>query len=128
MATLPPLISFTPVSVPLTNSSHSHTATLLRRDLFDARFQIINQDEQDSDSKGKGRETLIDQDTDLVKGVYEGGLKTWECSLDLIDCLDGLGFETDVPKEERIRGKSVLEVSSQMIENRYSALAALIEP
>ena len=24
-------------------------------------------------------------DSDLVSGVYEGGLKIWECSLDLVD-------------------------------------------
>lgn len=24
-------------------------------------------------------------ESDLVSGVYEGGLKVWECSLDLVD-------------------------------------------
>lgn len=60
--------------------------------------------------KGKGKEMLVDEGTDLVKGVYEGGLKTWECSLDLVDCLDALGYGNE-GNVELIRGKSVIEVS-----------------
>lgn len=91
---------------------------MLRRDLFDARFQLISQDEIDEQSasgaKGKEREEFnVDEATDLVKGVYEGGLKTWECSLDLVDYLDtiGCGLTGD---EEMVRGKSVLEVSFEV--------------
>lgn len=66
------------------------------------------------EDKGKAKETFVDEDTDLVKGIYEGGLKTWECSLDLVDCLDGLGYG-EKGTEEKIRGKSVLEVSCESI-------------
>ncbi|POY74375.1 hypothetical protein BMF94_2569 [Rhodotorula taiwanensis] len=126
LGTLPPLLSYTPVVVPL-SSSKGRTATLLRRDLFDARFQILNQDEDvDPDApeesvdkegtgtgkgKGKGKEVFVDEQSDLVKGVYEGGLKTWECSLDLVDCLDQRGFTLDaVDNTSFVRGTSVLEV------------------
>ncbi|GAA5835289.1 hypothetical protein JCM9279_004497 [Rhodotorula babjevae] len=119
LATLPPLLSYTPVTVPLSPAPNTKTprhATLLRRDLFDARFQILNQDENPGDElpngKGKGKgDTFVDEHTDLVKGVYEGGLKTWECSLDLVDLLDQRGFspESDLDTE-RVRGKSILEV------------------
>ena len=30
---------------------------------------------------------FLDAPSDLVPGVYEGGLKTWECSLDLVEHL-----------------------------------------
>lgn len=88
---------------------------MLRRDLFDARFQLISQDEIDEQSgngtKGKEREEFnVDEATDLVKGVYEGGLKTWECSLDLVDYLDTIGCGL-TGEEEMVRGKSVLEVN-----------------
>ena len=54
----------------------------------------------------------MDEATDLVKGVYEGGLKTWECSIDLVDHLDSIGYSSvDKLDVELIRGKSVLEVS-----------------
>ena len=53
----------------------------------------------------------MDEATDLVKGVYEGGLKTWECSIDLVDHLDSIGYSSvDKLDVELIRGKSVLEV------------------
>ncbi|BGP38025.1 hypothetical protein JCM10449v2_001952 [Rhodotorula kratochvilovae] len=119
LATLPPLLSYTPVTVPLSpikGKSAARHATLLRRDLFDARFQILNQDEMAAEdaSEGKGKqkeEVFVDEHTDLVKGVYEGGLKTWECSLDLVERLDQRGFALDAELEtERVRGRSILEV------------------
>ncbi|BGP13924.1 hypothetical protein JCM10213_002568 [Rhodosporidiobolus nylandii] len=118
LETLPPLLSYTPVTVPLSSSPSRHVS-LLRRDLFDARFQVLNQDDDEGEDgealpkdKGKQKEELfIDEQTDLVKGVYEGGLKTWECSLDLVDCLDERGFKVDEDLvTARVRGKSVLEV------------------
>ena len=112
---MPRLLSYTPVSVPI-HSQGNRQITLLRRDLFDARFQILNQDEcddqhVDKEVKGKAKEVFVDEQSDLVKGVYEGGLKTWECSLDLVDCLDQQGYPVDRDlATKRIRGSSVLEV------------------
>uniref|UniRef100_A0A1I8BJI9 protein-histidine N-methyltransferase n=1 Tax=Meloidogyne hapla TaxID=6305 RepID=A0A1I8BJI9_MELHA len=31
--------------------------------------------------------------TDLETGIYEGGLKVWECSLDLSNFIDSISFE-----------------------------------
>lgn len=139
MATLPPLISYTPVMIPLTANPNATSTSLLRRDLFDARFQVLTQDEDAAEddttnpaadgamgappsatAQGKRKEEFVDEGTDLIKGVYEGGLKTWECSLDLVDCLDGLGYGREVAKEgegsgkgQTLRGKSILEVSTR---------------
>ena len=90
--------------------------TLARRDLFDARFQLISEDARDGPKVpgGPGTEPkneneinlaleFLDAPSDLVPGVYEGGLKTWECSLDLVHYLDQI-------RETDIRGKSLLEV------------------
>lgn len=54
---------------------------LARRDLFDIRFQLLNEEED-------GIPGVADAHTDLIPGVYEGGLKTWECALDLVAELD----------------------------------------
>ncbi|KAM0753535.1 hypothetical protein T439DRAFT_285325, partial [Meredithblackwellia eburnea MCA 4105] len=133
LQTLPPLISYTPVHIPLSSPHNGQSSTfLLRRDLFDARFQVIAQSgavDEGGDSgadlssgkieheiehrfdDGQAKETFVDEETDLVKGVYEGGLKTWECSLDLVDCLCGLGFgDLQGGEPDMIRGKSVLEI------------------
>ncbi len=42
--------------------------------------------------------------SDLVKGVYEGGLKTWECALDLVAYL--------AEQKDSFDGKRVLEVGT----------------
>lgn len=54
----------------------------------------------------------------MVSNVYEGGLKTWECSLDLIDALDGIGVG------ETIKGKSILEVCFSSLSLRLEELIA----
>ena len=41
-------------------------------------------------------------DSDLVSGVYEGGLKVWECAMDLVK------FIKDLP--ELVKGKVILEI------------------
>ena len=97
--------------------SSGRLLTLTRRDLFDARFQLISEDDKsDSEIELDDRLThpaktsaldFIDAPSDLVPGVYEGGLKTWECSLDIVNYLDGL---EDSFMDSDIRGKRVLEV------------------
>lgn len=50
--------------------------------------------------------------------MYEGGLKTWECSLDLVDCLDQQGYPVDRDlATKRIRGSSVLEVRFRALDD-----------
>jgi protein-histidine N-methyltransferase len=91
LVALPEALSYSPLALPASG------LTLVRRDLFDARFQLPAQgrDEQAA---------LVDAPADLVPGVYEGGLKTWECALDLAAYLD-----REIP---RVRGLRVLEVSA----------------
>ncbi|KAK4053015.1 hypothetical protein OIV83_001749 [Microbotryomycetes sp. JL201] len=111
IASLPPSISYSPVTIKTSGKDIS----LLRRDLFDARFQVISlQDEHgpddnstSNDFKGKQKETFVDKDTDLVKGVYEGGLKTWECSLDLVRVADEMAFGGT---DGSVRGQSIIEL------------------
>jgi hypothetical protein len=48
----------------------------------------------------------VDADTDLIPGLYEGGLKTWEGGVDLLEVLAEGGA---LPE-----GKRVLEVSHSL--------------
>lgn len=102
------MISYSPLSIPL---SSGRDLTLVRRDLFDARFQLISEAEEDPDEETSKREKIsesslkfVDSPSDLVPGVYEGGLKTWECALDLVDYLENSGARSPT-------GKVILEVS-----------------
>ena len=104
LAALPHTFSFSPLAVPLVSK---RTVVLARRDLFDARFQLIASDEDAKTTDGKSDLDFLDAPSDLVPGVYEGGLKTWECSLDLVDCLDSI-YGTEIARY--LKGKRVLEV------------------
>lgn len=56
-------------------------------------------------------ETLKDLDkSDIRSGVYEGGFKTWECSLDLASLLLDRGPRKDI--DELVRCDQIVEVSS----------------
>ncbi|KAI9148618.1 hypothetical protein H9P43_010099 [Blastocladiella emersonii ATCC 22665] len=59
-----------------------------RRHLSDVQFEIASRDTMGdaagpADADTEVLRTTIAMGTDLIKGVYEGGLKTWECSVDL---------------------------------------------
>ncbi|CAK5281141.1 unnamed protein product [Mycena citricolor] len=100
---LPPLISYSPLTI----SDAASNVTLARRDLFDARFQLISGGRGDVESESADSALeFLDAPSDLVPGVYEGGLKTWECSVDLAGYLDTLGND----KGSRFAGKRVLEI------------------
>ena len=96
---------------------------IFKRDLFDARFQILSQgfasdetqaisnenSEEDSDRTIQTALQFLDAPSDLVAGVYEGGLKTWECCFDLVDSLDSYLLSEE--SASRILGKKVIEAS-----------------
>ncbi|SCV66922.1 BQ2448_5568 [Microbotryum intermedium] len=123
--TLPPLISYSPLRIPLSTTPTADTdetteMILLKRDLFDARFQVLSdhsqRDRDDGDEaehvNKEGRDgpvevESIDQDSDLVNGIYEGGLKVWECSLDLVRFLR---WRQEGDEGQGWRGKKVLEL------------------
>ncbi|TEB37345.1 hypothetical protein FA13DRAFT_1622212 [Coprinellus micaceus] len=110
---LPTLISYSPISISIPQTEGPPTTVnLVRRDLFDARFQLIADGTVDPDAglssieeedegaaeDGDGEKNksnmdpkileYLDAPSDLLPGVYEGGLKTWECSLDLVEYLE----------------------------------------
>jgi protein-histidine N-methyltransferase len=83
---------------------------LLRRELFDARFQLISQENQASSEKGKEKanpgEEYVVAKSDLIPGLYEGGLKTWEGGVDLVEVLS----EGAAKVPSLLRSKRILEV------------------
>jgi hypothetical protein len=64
---------------------------LPRRELWHVKMQIMQQDQ----------DTFLLGDSDVIKGSYEGGLKTWECSVDLAQYLSSQSYPHEL---------SVLEV------------------
>lgn len=63
-----------------------------RRELFDVKHQLM-MEENDDQSSDEFKILIGDDATDLKKNVYEGGLKSWECSVDTVDKLSELSDE-----------------------------------
>lgn len=65
------------------------STVLYRRELFDVKHQLMSEAD-DVDENGAELDILMGETSeDLRKNVYEGGLKSWECSIDVVDYLSG---------------------------------------
>ncbi|KAI9091298.1 hypothetical protein DFS34DRAFT_329691 [Phlyctochytrium arcticum] len=74
--------------------------TLYKRNVADVNFDIADNDNLDGENELA--KAIVSQ-TDLIPGVYEGGLKTWECAIDLVNYLASLG-------ERHFYGKHAIEL------------------
>lgn len=77
---LPSKIAFSLLSVDL---GDGHVLQLPRRELWDVRVQLMAEDNNDNTSEseaGLGEH-------DVKTGIYEGGFKSWESSVDLVKVL-----------------------------------------
>jgi hypothetical protein len=79
------------------NLVYSLVAGLPRRELWHVKMQIMQEDQN----------VHLLGDSDVIRGSYEGGLKTWECSIDLAKYLS----EQTYPDE-----LSVLEVFTSKLD------------
>ncbi|KAI8089868.1 uncharacterized protein BX664DRAFT_263543 [Halteromyces radiatus] len=82
------------------------TLPLYKRTLADVKFQMAEQDTLGDTNNTTEENKVLDMlnltgNSDLVRGVYEGGFKTWECSVDLVQWLSTL---------QDIEGKRILEI------------------
>ncbi|KAJ2367397.1 hypothetical protein IW150_005679 [Coemansia sp. RSA 2607] len=57
-----------------------------KRQIDDVQFQLAQQDSMDGSESSVMKQAMAEDKnaSDVIKGVYEGGLKTWECSIDLL--------------------------------------------
>lgn len=79
--TLEEIVQALPVTISLSTIKIGAT-TLPRRELWDIKHQIMTQTD-DSVLEYMAAD-------DVIHGIYEGGFKTWECSIDLAAHLDTL--------------------------------------
>lgn len=79
LPTEPMRISFEYIDIP----TDSGVVRLAKRDLYDVRYQLMRQDHLDPTE-----EIFIRTNVDVQATTYEGGLKVWECSIDLVKYLD----------------------------------------
>ncbi|KZV87713.1 hypothetical protein EXIGLDRAFT_679682 [Exidia glandulosa HHB12029] len=81
-------MSYSPLLVRRNDGTKLYIA---RRDLFDARYQLMAGESHDVDAPDI---QFLDAPSDLVRGVYEGGLKTWECASDLVQYISEGSVQT----------------------------------
>jgi protein-histidine N-methyltransferase len=78
---------------------------LYKRHLSDVKFQIAQEDNLLETSNNENTRILeLSVNNDIVQGVYEGGLKTWECAFDLVEFLSNNTNNLD------FEGKKILEL------------------
>jgi len=130
-AALPDRISYSPLEVPLDEQDgKARTLALPRRDLFDVRFQLLNEDaEVGDDEAALSNAVRTDTLSDLVPGVYEGGLKTWECAADLVADLETRVRSHAQAGSEWPRGKHIAELGcGTAVPSVYMLQAVLAQP
>lgn len=101
LSTLPSQISYSSVQV---ESPQGKKLLLPRRELFDIRMQLAAEDE------GDNQEAPGFDNSDIRTNVYEGGFKSWECSIDLARLLLDRGPRKDL--DDLCRVDHVIEVRS----------------
>ncbi|RKP21048.1 hypothetical protein ROZALSC1DRAFT_27503 [Rozella allomycis CSF55] len=89
-----------PLHVEIENITFGEEILLWKRTLSDVEVDIAKNEENFAD---KGVVQSICDKKDLIPGVYEGGLKVWEASLDLVQYLADLDIAT-------CEGKTCIEI------------------
>ena len=105
VSTLPDNISYSTLTITI-SGVRQNAVQIPRRELYDVRMQLMAEDEDLPDNpslstltpsgvpssvacegRKKEREVMLDfvnGHEDVRAGIYEGGLKSWECSIDLV--------------------------------------------
>ncbi|KAK5012341.1 Histidine protein methyltransferase 1, partial [Cryomyces antarcticus] len=90
LSTLPSKISYSSIEIV---SPKERRLLIPRRELFDIRMQLMAEDGGGDDADA----TLAGIDSsDIKTNVYEGGFKSWECSVDLAKLLLDRGPRKDI--------------------------------
>ncbi|SPN96717.1 related to MNI1 Putative S-adenosylmethionine-dependent methyltransferase of the seven beta-strand family [Cephalotrichum gorgonifer] len=86
LSLLPSKVSYDLLEVKLDDG---RTISLPRRELWDVRVQLMAEDDgEEGPTEGLGVR-------DVKTGVYEGGFKSWESSVDLVKVLASQGYASD---------------------------------
>lgn len=92
LSRLPSRVAYNTLAVGLDGKAVVH---LPRRELWDVRVQLMAEEEQqDADPGDKSELESGLGKHDVKTGIYEGGFKSWESSVDLVKVLASEGFST----------------------------------
>ncbi|KAJ2668281.1 hypothetical protein IWW42_005299 [Coemansia sp. RSA 1085] len=82
-------LSIPPVSSIVADALYCQGQRLWKRQIDDVQFQLAQQDTMDGSATNAVKQAIDSGSaaTDVIKNQYEGGLKTWECAIDLLGYL-----------------------------------------
>lgn len=96
LSRLPSRVAYNTLAVDLDGQAVVH---LPRRELWDVRVQLMAEEEQQGTETGDNSELEPGLGKHDVKtGIYEGGFKSWESSVDLVKVLASEGFSDALAK------------------------------
>ncbi|KAJ2843539.1 hypothetical protein IWW36_005529, partial [Coemansia brasiliensis] len=83
------VLTIPPVSSIVVDALYCHGQRLWKRQIDDVQFQLAQQDTMDGSTTNAVKQAIDSGSaaTDVIKNQYEGGLKTWECAIDLLGYL-----------------------------------------
>lgn len=99
ISTLPDRITYHTLTVELDDGT---SMKIPRRDLHDAKMQAMAEDEMIGENSGDGAMVGLGA-VDVKTGIYEGGFKSWESSIDLVKEL--------AAEDDALWDENVVEVS-----------------
>jgi protein-histidine N-methyltransferase len=94
LSRLPSRVAYNTLAVELDGKGVVH---LPRRELWDVRVQLMAEEEEQQDADARGDDSELEPGLgkhDVKTGIYEGGFKSWESSVDLVKVLASEGFST----------------------------------
>jgi protein-histidine N-methyltransferase len=115
LSRLPSRVAYNTLNVDLDGNAVVH---LPRRELWDVRVQLMaEEDQQDAESRGDSEPEPGLGNHDVKTGIYEGGFKSWESSVDLVKVLASEGFSVALANGP-CRVIEVNQISSPLADNR----------
>lgn len=94
LAALPSKIAYSLLEVDLDGKASIH---IPRRELWDVRVQLMAEDDGSGRRDGDELEPGLGSH-DVKTGIYEGGFKSWESSVDMVKVLAAENFHSPLPE------------------------------
>jgi protein-histidine N-methyltransferase len=93
LSKLPSQVAYSTLTVDLDGQG---TITLPRRELWDVRVQLMAEEDGQDEEAPELEPGLGNHD--VKTGIYEGGFKSWESSVDMVKVLASEGFSESLTR------------------------------
>lgn len=125
LSQLPSKIAYDLLDIEATDAGASETQLRLpRRELWDVRVQLMAEDDEVTNGEDRVDDGGLGKH-DVKTGIYEGGFKSWESSIDLVKVL---AAQDELSAAQEASSLRVIEVSRRQRERRNEQLTNSCKP